>query len=100
MNTNDLHDRKLCEEGLLDFAVCAAADLSGSCHTSHRGEAEGRPVTQDCKSGIQFLYSGRIEHHILKSSQLVYSLSDCTKVLHRDLPVQGRRAATTSGISW
>jgi hypothetical protein len=100
INIYGLHIRKLCEEGLLDFAVCAASDLSGSCHPNHIGEGEDRPVTQDAGSGIQFLYSGRVEHHVLKSSLLLYLSPYCTDISYRNLSVQGRRASTISGISW
>jgi hypothetical protein len=91
INIYGLHIRKLCEEGLLDFAVCAASDLSGSCHPNHIGDAG---------SGIQFLYSGRVEHHVLKSSLLLYLSPYCTDISYRNLSVQGRRASTISGISW
>jgi hypothetical protein len=100
INIYDLDIRKLCEEGLLDFAVCAASDLSGSCHPNHRGEGEDRPVTQDAGSGIQFLYSGREEHYVLISSLLFYLSPYRTDISYRNLSIQGRRAATISGISW
>lgn len=93
MNIYGLHSRKLCEEGLLDFAVCAAAEVSHSCHLNHRGE--GHPETRDAGSGIQFLYSGEVEHLRLKTFSSIFF----TDISYRCLFMKGSKAATTSGIS-